>query len=133
MFKVNFWFNIHRPFMILIVIVELVAFLVILSSLDWSWVETDEKVNFVHSIFGITTIGLSIIQVIIQIIIVHCISLLLLLFVCFCQVSVAFFRPHPGTPKRYIFNYFHRSVGLSAFVLSSNFNLTFDKINCSDL
>ena len=60
---VKFWFVLHRPIMISVPVLSLIAFLVILSDLDWQWVETSEQLNFAHSIFGIVTISLSIIQV----------------------------------------------------------------------
>ena len=36
----------------------------------------------------------------------------------FIQPFMAFFRPHPGTSKRPIFNVAHQSVGMSAILLS---------------
>ena len=60
----EFWFNVHRPLMIFVPICSSVAFIVILADLEWKWLETTQLTNFVHSIFGIVTIGLSIIQVI---------------------------------------------------------------------
>lgn len=59
----EFWFVIHRPFMIIVSLISITAFIVILSELDWKWVTTDEPLNFAHSIFGIVAIGLPIIQV----------------------------------------------------------------------
>ena len=63
LFKLQFWFNIHRPFMIFVVVLCIIAFLVILSDLNWQWVSQVNGVNFAHSIFGIFVIGLAIIQV----------------------------------------------------------------------
>lgn len=63
MFNSEFWFNIHRPFMILVVLMSITAFIVILADLEWKWVENSGSINFIHSIFGIVTIGLAIIQV----------------------------------------------------------------------
>ena len=34
-------------------------------------------------------------------------------------------RPGPKDSKRYIFNYVHRSIGLSAFLFSSKFLIIF--------
>lgn len=64
-FDLQFWFNMHRPMMIMVPIASVVAFIIILSYLDWKWVEAEEKTAFAHSIFGIFTICLSIIQVIV--------------------------------------------------------------------
>ena len=36
----------------------------------------------------------------------------------FIQPFMAFFRPHPGTPRRRIFNVAHLSVGMSAILLA---------------
>jgi hypothetical protein len=53
----------HRPMMIMVPIASVVAFIVILSDLDWKWVGAEDKTAFAHSIFGIITICLSVIQV----------------------------------------------------------------------
>lgn len=37
----------------------------------------------------------------------------------FIQPIMAYFRPHPGTPKRYIFNWAHWFVGNAAHILGS--------------
>ncbi len=63
MFNSEFWFNIHRPFMILVVLMSITAFIVILADLNWKWVESSDTIEFIHSIFGIITIGFAIIQV----------------------------------------------------------------------
>ncbi|CAF1122033.1 unnamed protein product, partial [Brachionus calyciflorus] len=63
--KMLFWFQAHRALMIFAPICSITAFLVILADVGWKWVETTSKVSFVHSIFGIVVIGLSIIQVLI--------------------------------------------------------------------
>jgi hypothetical protein len=39
------------------------------------------------------------------------------------KIPMAFIRPAPTAPRRYIFNYAHRSVGLSAFFLSGILNI----------
>ena len=39
----------------------------------------------------------------------------------FIQPFMAYFRPHPGTPKRFIFNWAHWLVGNSAHILASMF------------
>ena len=57
------WFVIHRPLMILCTIVTIAAFIVILAQSNWKWIDPHERLEFVHSIFGIVAIGLSVIQV----------------------------------------------------------------------
>jgi hypothetical protein len=42
------------------------AFMVILADLDWKWVARSGSINFIHSIFGIVTVGLAIIQVLLD-------------------------------------------------------------------
>lgn len=61
---VQFWFFVHRPLMISVPIISLIAFLVILSDLKWKWVDSTEQPHFAHSIIGIITISFSFIQVI---------------------------------------------------------------------
>lgn len=58
------WFVVHRPLMILVAVISIVAFIVILAYKEWSWLDTEDAVAFTHSIFGIVTIGLAVLQVI---------------------------------------------------------------------
>ena len=63
----------------------------------------------------------------------------------FIQPFMAYFRPHPGTPKRFIFNWAHWLVGNSAHILASMFffksavtfcfsvKISFSLSNCSRL
>ncbi len=60
---VQFWFNFHRIIMIFVTTLSIVSFIIILSQLNWSWVSDSDSVSYTHSIFGILTICLSIIQV----------------------------------------------------------------------
>jgi hypothetical protein len=62
--------------MIFVPICSSAAFIVILADLDWKWCETTPVMNFVHSIFGIVTIGFSIIQVIEVLTITFCFSII---------------------------------------------------------
>jgi hypothetical protein len=60
----KFWFVIHRPVMLLVPVISIIALLVILAKLDWKWVSAKEdKTAFAHSIFGIVAIGLAFFQV----------------------------------------------------------------------
>ena len=61
--NVQFWFFIHRPLMISVPIVSIIAFLVILSQLKWTWVDSTNQTNYVHYIIGIITISFSVLQV----------------------------------------------------------------------
>jgi hypothetical protein len=58
------WFTIHRSCMIFSYVLSFIAFLVILSYLDWQWIDPSESLNFAHSIFGIVVLGLALFQVI---------------------------------------------------------------------
>jgi hypothetical protein len=58
-----FWFQVHRTLMISVPIISITAFIVILADLKWQWVSQTLVVNFVHSIFGIITMALSVVQV----------------------------------------------------------------------
>ena len=53
--------------MMLVTALSITGFIVILAQLNWRWVATDDTVEFVHSIFGIIAIGLSVIQVFLKI------------------------------------------------------------------
>ena len=64
--NVQFWFFIHRPLMISVPIVSIIAFIVILSQLKWGWIDSTEQLNFAHSIIGIITISFSVVQVILN-------------------------------------------------------------------
>ena len=94
--KYNIWFALHAPVMILVALISIAALLIILSARRWSWVNADEQpLEFAHSIFGIVTIGLSVIQ-----------------------VALGLLRPSLEHPKRFIFNLVHRLFGISAFIFS---------------
>ncbi|RMX41681.1 hypothetical protein pdam_00015853, partial [Pocillopora damicornis] len=48
----------------------------------------------------------------------HPITGIFVLVLAVIQPIMAVFRPHPGEEKRYIFNWAHRGVGLSALILA---------------
>lgn len=52
----------------------------------------------------------------------HAILGLITTIICFLQPIGAYFRPHPGTPKRAIFNWIHWLGGNVAHILASKFN-----------
>jgi hypothetical protein len=52
--------------MILVPIFSITGYIVILSYANWTWIEADEVVPFIHSIVGFITILLSIVQVFIE-------------------------------------------------------------------
>lgn len=95
--KIDFWFHIHRPLMILVPVISLISFIVILSQLNWNWVSSSSSIGLAHSIFGIFTITLSIIQPI-----------------------MGFLRCGKDHKRRWIFNYSHRPIGLSTILFACN-------------
>ena len=62
-FKLQIWFVIHRPLMMIVPVISIVAFILILADLNWKWIETDQKLSLAHSIIGMIAIGFSLIQV----------------------------------------------------------------------
>ncbi|XP_030765696.1 putative ferric-chelate reductase 1 homolog [Sitophilus oryzae] len=90
MFGKDMWFAWHRTFMVLTWALTIVAFVLIFVELKaWS------GENKPHAILGtVTTI------------------------LCFIQPIGAYFRPHPGTPKRAIFNWLHWGIGNAAHIVA---------------
>lgn len=61
--KKPIWFQVHRALMLSVPVISIVSFLVILADVQWKWISQTISLNFAHSIIGIITIGLSVIQV----------------------------------------------------------------------
>lgn len=89
------WFTIHRTVMISVVLLTIIAFILILVYQEGKWISSSEQPEFAHSIIGIIVICFALIQPI-----------------------MALVRCKPDAKYRFIFNYVHRAVGLSAFILS---------------
>ncbi|XP_076268127.1 putative ferric-chelate reductase 1 homolog isoform X1 [Rhynchophorus ferrugineus] len=89
MFGKDMWFAWHRTLMFLTWCLTIVAFVLIFVELKaWSGERNP------HAILGtVTTI------------------------LCFIQPIGAYFRPHPGTPKRPIFNWLHWGIGNAAHII----------------
>lgn len=86
----DLWFAWHRCFMVLTWALTTVAFILIFVELKaWS------SENNPHAILGCIVTAL-----------------------CFAQPIAAFFRPHPGTPKRPIFNWIHWFGGNAAHIIA---------------
>ncbi|XP_058951957.2 ferric-chelate reductase 1-like [Pocillopora verrucosa] len=84
------WFTLHRLLMVLTVVLTILGVIIIFVHAGrWT------KEAGAHPITGIFVLVLAVIQPI-----------------------MAVFRPHPGEEKRYIFNWAHRGVGLSALILA---------------
>ncbi|RNA13986.1 ferric-chelate reductase 1 [Brachionus plicatilis] len=92
---VQFWFIIHRPFMISVCLLSLIGFGFIFSYKNWTWTSQSSVKNFAHSIVGLITILLSLIQ-----------------------PAMAIFRPDKLAENRPIFNWAHRLVGILAYAFS---------------
>ena len=113
------WFVLHRAIMIAIPLVSIGAFVIILADLGWSWVEMSEPLAFSHSIIGIVTVGLSIIQVSI-ILNFYLVKLFKVRWFAMKKMIGGFLRPDKDDAKRPTFNLIHRILGISSFLLSSN-------------
>ncbi|XP_034826030.1 putative ferric-chelate reductase 1 homolog isoform X1 [Maniola hyperantus] len=87
---VDIWFAYHRILMVLTWVLTVAGFILILVEVG-GWQTTGDNP---HAITGIVTVLL-----------------------CFIQPIGAFFRPHPGTKNRPIFNWLHWLVGNSAHIL----------------
>uniref|UniRef100_A0A2C9KZ33 Ferric-chelate reductase 1 n=1 Tax=Biomphalaria glabrata TaxID=6526 RepID=A0A2C9KZ33_BIOGL len=90
------WFQVHRFSMVLVLCVTAIAFIIIFVKEDgeWSDLEGDETYLQGHPIMGVMVMILTILNPV-----------------------MALFRPHPGTPKRPIFNWAHFLVGIAAHIL----------------
>ncbi|CAG0901871.1 unnamed protein product [Cyprideis torosa] len=83
------WFAIHRLVMSAVVALSILAFLFVAFDLEGLYATEP------HHIFGYTVLTLMAVQPV-----------------------MAFFRPHPGTPRRVIFNWAHWIVGNSAQIFA---------------
>ncbi|XP_045455053.1 putative ferric-chelate reductase 1 homolog [Melitaea cinxia] len=86
----DIWFAYHRILMVLTWVLTMVGFILILVEVG-GWQDTGDNP---HAITGIITVVL-----------------------CFIQPIGAFFRPHPGTKHRPLFNWLHWLIGNSAHIL----------------
>lgn len=86
----DIWFAYHRIFMITTWVLTVIGFILILIEVG-GWSTTGDNP---HAITGIITVVL-----------------------CFIQPFGAYFRPHPGTKRRPLFNWLHWGVGNAAHIL----------------
>ena len=61
--KHEVWFIIHRTLMVSVSVLSLSGLLLILIEKNWSWIPIGLNIGFAHSITGILTISLSVLQV----------------------------------------------------------------------
>lgn len=100
------WLVLHVPVMIFAAIINLVSLLVILSEKNWKWIDPACTVEFVHSIFGIVSIGL-----------------------LYLQIFLGLIRPKskkdPETVSscRKFWKFFHSMFGYSALICSSRIQM----------
>jgi len=88
----DLWFVFHRVLMVTTWTLTMIAFIVIFIELKgWTSIPVTQNP---HAVIGCITTALA-----------------------FIQPIMAYFRPHPGTPKRFIFNWAHWLVGNSAHIL----------------
>ncbi|XP_046657704.1 putative ferric-chelate reductase 1 homolog isoform X2 [Daphnia pulicaria] len=88
----DLWFVSHRMLMVITWILTVIAFILIFIELG-GWTSLPVTTN-PHAVIGVVTTVLA-----------------------FIQPFMAYFRPHPGTPKRFIFNWAHWLVGNSSHIL----------------
>lgn len=89
------WFQFHRLFACLASVLTLLGFFFILVASKGTWVETDEGLEYVHSILGVIVFSIGVFQ-----------------------AWIALFRCHPDGAYRFIFNWIHRLAGVVSFLLS---------------
>lgn len=91
----DLWFQVHRSLMVLTVVLNLLA-IILICAYAGAWPYDTEFIrDNPHPAIGVATVILA-----------------------FIQPIMAFFRPHPGTKFRPIFNWAHWLVGNSAFTLA---------------
>nr|XP_058952014.1 putative ferric-chelate reductase 1 [Pocillopora verrucosa] len=90
LFGLKKWFQVHRALTVSCLIFTLVGFVLVFAHVE-GWSEADVA----HSVLGV----------------------IITLLVC-AQPIMALMRPKPATENRWIFNWCHRSVGISAFILA---------------
>lgn len=90
------WFAIHRTLMSTAALLTLISFVLILVYKKGQWVFQANRREFAHSILGILVVSFAVIQ-----------------------PFMALFRCNPDDQYRFIFNYAHATVGLTAFLLST--------------
>jgi hypothetical protein len=61
--NLKIWFVLHRPLMLLAYVVTVCSILIIFADKDWLWINTTNLNAFVHSIIGMTVLGLATLQV----------------------------------------------------------------------
>lgn len=89
------WFALHRLLMCSVSLLTLISFILIVFYKQGTWTSKSSQPEFAHSIVGIFAVTFAIIQ-----------------------PFMALFRCHPNGAYRFVFNYAHAMVGLSAFLLS---------------
>ncbi|KAH3870752.1 putative ferric-chelate reductase 1 isoform X2 [Dreissena polymorpha] len=94
-FSLKRWFVIHRACMVTVFLLTAISFIIIFVHVKGYSEITDSTYAKSHPILGIIVMALTLINPI-----------------------MALFRPHPGTPKRPIFNVAHTLVGVGAHVCS---------------
>ncbi|KAK2706518.1 putative ferric-chelate reductase 1 homolog isoform X2 [Artemia franciscana] len=88
----DLWFVFHRLLMVLVWSLTMISFIIIFSEIG-GWSSIPSYIN-PHPILGCVTTGLA-----------------------FVQPIMAYFRPHPGTSKRALFNWAHWFVGNAAHIV----------------
>ena len=61
--SLKIWFVLHRPLMLFAYVITVCSILVIFADKDWLWINTTNLNSFVHSVIGMTVLGLATLQV----------------------------------------------------------------------
>ena len=112
-------FHIHRSFMVLALILNIIALIVILIESKWNWITSNRKIPFAHSITGILSIILAVAQVPLKF---EIFSINNLLKRKFSKVILGILRPDLKSEQRKLFNHVHRTFGILTFLLASTLN-----------
>ncbi len=118
-FNFEFWFLIHLILMIATPVLAFISFLVILSDLNWNWIDQTSSIDFAHSILGICTVSFSILQVN-TLPVRENLGFYFKFIYINLKVVIGLLRPAKDSPRRFIFNIFHQSFGFLTFLTSSN-------------
>lgn len=90
-FSKDIWFQVHRTLMVATVSVTILGIIYAFYFKEWRWSANAGA----HPILGIIVLCLAVFQPI-----------------------IAVFRPHPGESRRWLFNWVHRSIGVTTYILA---------------
>ncbi|CAD6193965.1 unnamed protein product [Caenorhabditis auriculariae] len=90
------WFHVHRTSNLLAIAMMIAAFVLVLCDKDWKWAKPASSWGGKHAIIGLTA-----------------------LILAWLQPFISTLRCTPDNPRRPLFNYIHRAIGLVAITLAT--------------